>query len=100
MPGTLRADSSSRAMIAGARSRRSLWGRRLISIRPLLSVVLAPSTPMNEDRLTTAGSARIRSASACCRSDIAAKETVCGASVTACNTALSCTGKKPFGAVT
>jgi hypothetical protein len=34
---------------------RSANGFRLIWMRPLLSVVLVPSTPMNEDRLSTAG---------------------------------------------
>ena len=68
-------------------------------MRPLLSVELVPSTPMNEERLTTAGSSRIRVASACCRSAMAVKEIDCGASVTAWMAALSCTGKKPFGTV-
>ena len=35
---------------------RSLRGLRLISMRPLLSVALVPSTPMNDERLATAGS--------------------------------------------
>ena len=43
-------------------------GLRLIRMRPLLSVVLVPSTPMKEDRLATSGSLRIASASACWRS--------------------------------
>jgi hypothetical protein len=34
-------------------------GFRLISMRPLFSVVLVPSTPMNDDRLSTAGSLRM-----------------------------------------
>ena len=54
-----------------------------MSIRPLLSVVLVPSTPINEERLVTAGSARILAASACWRSAIAENEIDCGASVTA-----------------
>ena len=32
-------------------------------MRPLLGVVLVPSTPMNDDRLSTAGSFRMTSAS-------------------------------------
>ena len=47
------------------RAVRSSFGFRLIRIRPAFSVVLVPSTPMNEDRLSTAGSFRIASASAC-----------------------------------
>jgi hypothetical protein len=66
-------------------------------MRPLLSVALVPSTPMNEDRLRTAGSSRIVAARACCRSAMAANETDWGASVTAWIAALSCTGKNPFG---
>ncbi len=48
----------------------------------VLSVVLVPSTPMNEDRLSTAGSCRITLPSACCRSDMARNEMVCSASDT------------------
>ena len=50
-------------------------------MRPLFSVVLMPSTPMNEDRLATAGILEHRRcASACWRSAIAANEIDCGAS--------------------
>ena len=42
--------------VAGADASRSSSGLRLIWMRPLLIVVLVPSTPMNEDRLSTAGS--------------------------------------------
>ena len=38
---------------------RSSSGFRLIRMRPLLSVVLVPSTPMNDDKLSTAGSFKI-----------------------------------------
>ena len=40
------------------------------------------------------------SASACCRSAIAANETDCAASETPRMTPVSCTGKKPFGITT
>jgi hypothetical protein len=48
----------------GLQARMTSWplilrfssGLRLIWMRPLLSVVLVPSTPMNEERLSTAGS--------------------------------------------
>ncbi len=43
-------------------------------MRPLLSVVLVPSTPMKDDRLSTAGSSRMTLASACWRSAMAGKE--------------------------
>ena len=68
-----------------------------MSIRPLLSVWLLPSTPMNEDRPVTSGSARITLAAACCRSAIAANDTDCGASLMAWIAPVSCTGKNPFG---
>ena len=50
------------------------WSRglRLIRKRPLLSVTLLPSTPMNDERLTTSGSLSTAAASACCRSAMAA----------------------------
>ena len=66
-------------------------------MRPLLSVALVPSTPMNEDRLATAGSSRMTSARACWRCAMAAKEMDCGASEMPWITPVSCTGKKPLG---
>ncbi len=51
---------------------RWLYGFKLIRMRPLLSVVLVPSTPMKDDRLSTSGSFRMALASFCCRSAIAA----------------------------
>ena len=65
-------------------------------MRPLLSVVLVPSTPMKEERLSTAGSCRITLASSCWRSAIAGNEIVCGASEMPCTTPVSCVGKKPL----
>ena len=59
---------------------RSSSGFRLIWIRPLLTVVFVPSTPMNDDRLSTAGSSRISLTSACWRSAMASNETYCAAS--------------------
>ena len=84
-------------MIWVADSERSLRGLRLISMRPELSVGLVPSTPTNDVRLSTSGSLRIASARARWRSLIAAKETLCGASVMAWIRPLSWTGKKPLG---
>ncbi len=66
-------------------------------MRPLFCVVLTPSTPMNEERLSTAGSFRITLASACCFSAIAGNEMFCDASEIPWITPVSCTGKKPFG---
>jgi hypothetical protein len=66
-------------------------------IRPLLRVTLVPSTPMNDDRLATAGSLRITWARACCRVAIAGNEIAGGASEMPWITPVSWTGKKPFG---
>ena len=66
-------------------------------MRPLLSVALLPSTPMNDDSPVTSGSARIVRAAACCRSAIASNDMDCGASVMTWMAPVSCTGKKPFG---
>ena len=68
-------------------------------MRPLLSVVLVPSTPMKDDRLSTAGSFRITLASACWRSAMAGNEMVCGASEMPRITPVSCTGKNPLGMI-
>ena len=63
----------------------------------MFRVALAPSTPMYEETLSTAGSASTLSASACWRCDMAAKEIDCAASVVAWMAPVSCTGKKPLG---
>ncbi|MNE95935.1 hypothetical protein D3C80_1940880 [compost metagenome] len=63
----------------------------------MFSVGLVPSTPMNEDRLSTAGSASSTFASACWRVAMAWKEIDCGASAMPWITPVSCTGKKPLG---
>ena len=87
-------------MISPACAVRSLRGFRLINRRPLLSVMLLPSVPMNEDRLTTSGSFRMAAASACWRSAMAVKEMDCGASDVAAISPVSWTGKKPLGTMT
>ena len=66
-------------------------------MRPELSVVLVPSTPMKEETLSTAGSCRTMSTSFCWRWAMLAKLTVCGASLMPRITPVSCTGKKPLG---
>jgi hypothetical protein len=52
---------------------------------------------MKDDTLFTAGSCRMRSASCCWRSAMAANEMDWSASVVACSVPVSCTGKKPLG---
>ena len=84
-------------MISTALTCRSSSGFKLIWMRPLLIVVLVPSTPMKDDRLAIAGSCRSTWASACWRAAMAAKDTVCGASEMPRMTPVSCTGKKPLG---
>ena len=76
---------------------RSSFGFSLISMRPLLRVVLVPSTPMKEDRLSTAGSSSTIPARVCWRSAMAGKEMSWGASEMAWISPVSCTGKKPLG---
>ena len=97
MPGTFASSGWSRRITSEACVRRTDSGLRLISIRPLFSVAFVPSTPMKDDRLSTAGSCRITFASACWRSAMAANDAVCGASEMPWMTPVSCTGKKPFG---
>ena len=86
-----------RRMTSLADRRRTSNGFRLISIRPALSVALAPSTPMKEDNDSTAGSFRMASASACWCCAMAAKDVDCEASVIAWIWPVSCTGKNPLG---
>ena len=59
--------------LRGASRVRCVSGLRLIWMRPLLRVVLVPSMPMKEERLSTAGSLRMTSASFCWRSVMLAK---------------------------
>ena len=87
-------------MISLAVALRWSCGLRLISSRPELSVMLEPSTPMKEDRLTTSGSFRMASARSCWWRAIAEKEVVCAAWVTPWITPVSWTGKNPFGMTT
>ncbi len=72
---------------------------KLIWMRPLLTVVLVPSMPMKEERLSTALSLRITWASACCRWAIDWNDTLWGASEMPRITPVSCTGKNPLGIV-
>ena len=67
-------------------------------MRPLFSVVLVPSMPMNDDRLSTAGSLQddLRRAPAAARPSRRTRS-FCGASEMPRITPVSCTGKKPLG---
>ena len=58
IPSTSAARASNRRMMSSA-DRRSSSGFKLIYILPLLRVVFVPSTPMNDDKLSTAGSSSI-----------------------------------------
>ena len=75
-------------------------GFRLIDMRPLLVVVFVPSAPINDERLSTAGSSRITFASSCCFTAMAFELIVAGACDMPWMTPVSCTGKKPFGIMT
>ena len=55
---------------------RSASGLSVSVTLPVFRVELAPSTPIKEETLSIAGSSRMTLLSACCRSDIAAKEMV------------------------
>ena len=81
MPATLFVSWLSRRMMSTAVSLRSSRGLSEISIRPLLSAVFTPSTPMNDERLVTSLSLRMTSARTCCRRAISANETSCAALV-------------------
>ena len=87
----------SRSMMASTSSARSSCDFRFSSMRPVLSAVLLPSTPMNDDRLATSGSSSSWRATASCCFFMASNEMVPGACVTTWMTPLSCTGKKPLG---
>jgi hypothetical protein len=89
-----------RRITSVALASRSSWGFSLMSMRPLLRVVLVPSTPMKEDRFSTAGSSSTASARARWRPTMALKEVSWGASEMAWMRPVSCTGKKPLGIAT
>ena len=63
-------------------------------------VGLTEPAPITETTPTTSGSALIASAALVCRLCISANDTSAPASVTAVIDAVSCSGKKPFGAMT
>ena len=69
----------SRRMTSEALIPRTSSGFKLMEMRPLFKVVLVPSAPMKDERLSTAGSRRITLASSCCCSAIAVNEMVSGA---------------------
>ncbi len=91
---------SCRRMTSVADSRRSASGFRFTRMRPLFSVTFVPSIPMNDDKLSTAGSSRMTRASARWRSAMAGNEIDCGASEMPRTAPVSSTGKNPFGTTT
>ena len=86
-------------MTSVAESLRWSSGFRLIWMRPLLSVVLVPSAPMNEEMLSTAGSVSRTFASSCCFSVMASKEVEAEACEMPWMMPVSWVGKKPLGMV-
>ena len=64
MPATPASSGPRRRITSLALASRSASGLRLISMRPLLRVVLLPSTPMKDDSPATAGSCSTTSATA------------------------------------
>ena len=82
MPATSASCGCRRRITSLALILRSSSGLRLIRMRPLFRVVLVPSMPMKEERLSTAGSFRITLASCCWSVDISGNDTVCAASET------------------
>jgi hypothetical protein len=98
-PPSFCTEACSRSVTTAIESRSS-FGFRLMIMRPALIVVLVPSTPMNDDTLSTAGSSRITFCTASCLRPIDWNELVCAASVIAWIMPVSCTGKKPFGTTT
>ena len=100
IPSTFASLAWSRRITSPASILRCSIGTRLIWMRPLLRVVLVPSTPMNDERLSTAGSCKISRANSCCLADMELKEIVSGASEMPRITPVSCTGKKPLGTMT
>ena len=82
MPGTLASSGCRRRITSLALILRPASGFRLMSIRPVFRVVFVPSMPMNDERLSTAGSFRTTFARACCRPAISENEMDCGASET------------------
>jgi len=65
-----------------------------------LVVGLTEPAPITETTPTMSGSARMASATCVCRACMSANETSGPASVTAVIEAVSCSGRKPFGATT
>jgi hypothetical protein len=60
----------SRRITSLAVSVRTSSDFRLIKMRPLFIVTLVPSIPINEERLSTAGSLRMILTNSCCIRDI------------------------------
>ena len=75
MPGTFASSGCRRRMTSLALIFRVAIGFKLIRMRPLFKVVLVPSIPMKEDKLSTAGSCRMILVNSCCCRDISGNDT-------------------------
>ena len=76
---------------------RSPTGFKLIDILPLFKVVLVPSAPINDETLSTAGSARTALVISSCLSAMAFAPIAGGACEMPWMTPVSCIGKNPLG---
>ena len=97
MPLTWSLSRVRRSTTTGSAASRWSLGTNCKVMRPVLRLVLVPSTPMNEVRLCTAGSRSNTSARACWRCAMASNEVDWVASVMTCKLPVSCKGKKPLG---
>ena len=97
MPGTTLVAARRRWMICGRVLGRSSRGFSTMNMRPVLGVGLGPPGPTVEFTYSTAGSARMMSATLSCSSDSAGNEMSVAASVDAEMKPVSSAGKKPFG---
>ena len=98
MPGIGATRCFNRATTTEMSSRRSPRGLSVITRRPTLVVGLTEPAPITDTTPVTSGSALIASAASLCRFCISANDTSAPASVTAVIDAVSCSGRKPFGA--
>src|SRR5213082_1908610 len=98
MPGIEAVRIFRRATTTAISSRRSPRGFSVITRRPTLVVGLTEPAPITDTTPVTSGSFLMASAASVCRLCISAKDTSGPASVTAVIEAVSCSGRKPFGA--
>ena len=99
-PGMPATRCLSRATTTATSSRRSPRGFSDMTSRPTLVVGLTEPAPMTETTPITSASFWMISAALPWRACISAKDTSGPASVTAVIEAVSCSGRKPLGAIT